>query len=48
MSFRGLKDCVKSVPRCHFKVANVILQMAVKEFTSKNGNTGHFNLQSHF
>ena len=24
--------CIKSVPRYHFKLANVILQMAVKEF----------------
>ena len=24
--------CVKSVPRCHFKLAHVVLQMAVKEF----------------
>ena len=39
--------CVKSVPRYHFKLAYVILQMAVKEFlipTSKNGYIGHFNL----
>ena len=25
-------QCVKSVPRCHFKLAYIILQMAVKEF----------------
>ena len=39
--------CVKSVPRYHFKLAYVILRMAVKEFfkpTSKNGDIGHFNL----
>ena len=39
--------CVKSVPHYHFKLAYVILQMAVKEFskpTSKYGDIGHFNL----
>ena len=37
---------VKSVPSYHFKLAYVVLQMAVKEFskpTSKNGEIGHFN-----
>ena len=35
---------VKSVPRYHFKLAYVILQMAVKELkpTSKNRETGRF------
>ena len=28
--------CVKSVPRYHFKLANVLLQMAVKEFFEKH------------
>ena len=35
----------------HFKLAYVILQMADREFfetTSKNGDIGRFNLQSHF
>ena len=40
--------CVKSVPRYHFKLACVVLQMAVKEFfenhcTLKNGEIGCFN-----
>ena len=38
--------CVKSVPHYHFKLAYVILQMAVKEFsktTSKNVEIGRFN-----
>ena len=46
--------CVKSVPRHYFKLAYVILQMAVKEVfesTSRNGEIGCFSrlyLQSHF
>ena len=28
--------CVKSVPRYHFKLAYVVLQMAVKEFFEKH------------
>ena len=48
-----LKDLLryKSVPRYHFKLAYVILQMVVKKFlkpTSKNGDVDHFNLWSHF
>ena len=38
--------CVKSVPCYYFKLAYVVLHMAVKEFfkpTSKNGETGRFN-----
>ena len=38
--------CVKYVPLYHFKLAYVIIHMAVKEFlkpTSKNGETGRFN-----
>ena len=37
--------CAKSVPRYHFKLAYVVLQMAAKNFsksTSKNGEIGHF------
>ena len=37
---------VKSVPHYHFKLAYVVLQMAVKEFfetCSKNGEIGRFN-----
>ena len=43
--------CVKSVPLYYFKLAYVVLHMAVKEFfetTSKNGEVGRFNLESHF
>ena len=42
---------VKSVPLYHFKLACVILHMAVKLFskpTSKNREVGRFNLESHF
>ena len=38
--------CVRSVPRYHFKLAHVILQMAVKDFskpTSKNREIGRLN-----
>ena len=38
---------VRSVPHYHFKLAYVILQMAVKKFsklTFKKGDMGHFNL----
>ena len=42
----------RSVPRYHFKLAYVILQMAAKKFfvkpSSKTGEIGHFNLQNHF
>ena len=41
------RACVKSVPLYHFKLAYVVLHMAVKEFskpTSKNGEIGPFNL----
>ena len=31
-----LKVCVKSVPRYHFDLAYVVLQMAVKEFFEKH------------
>ena len=43
--------CVKSVPLYYFKFAYVVLQMAVKEFlepTSKNGEMGCLNIESHF
>ena len=43
--------CVKSVPIYHFKFAYVVLHMAVNEFfetSSKNGEIGCFNLESHF
>ena len=43
--------CVKSVPLYHFVLACVVLHMAVKEFskpTSKNGEIGRLNLESHF
>ena len=43
--------CVKSVPRCHFKLAYVVLQMAIKKvFEShfKNDGIGRFNHESHF
>ena len=40
--------CVKSVPLYDFKLAYVVLHMAVKDPTSKNGEIGRFNLQSHF
>ena len=43
--------CIRSVPLYHSKLAYVVLHMAVKEFskpTSKNGEIGHFNLESHF
>ena len=39
--------CVRSVPSYHFKLAYVILQIAVKNFskpTSKNGDMNHLNL----
>ena len=42
---------VKSVPLYHFKLAYVVLHMAVKEFfkpTHKKGKIGPFNLESHF
>ena len=42
---------VKSVPLHHFKLAYVVLHMAVKEFfepTSKNREISLFNLESHF
>ena len=42
---------LKSVLLYHFKLAYVVLHMAVKEFfetQSKNGDIGHFNLESHF
>ena len=38
--------CVRSVPRYHFKLAYVVLQMAVKDFskpTSENGEICRFN-----
>ena len=38
--------CVKSVPLYHFKLAHVVLHMAVKEFSkpiSGNGEIGNFN-----
>ena len=46
-----LQSCVKSVPLYNLKLAYVDLHTAVEEFsktTSKNGETGHFNLESHF
>ena len=41
-----LTVCVKFVPLYHFKLAYVVLHMAVKEFfkpISKNGETDRFN-----
>ena len=38
--------CVTSIPRYHFKLAYVVLNIAVKSFskpTSKNGEMGRFN-----
>ena len=38
--------CVTSVPRYHFKLAYVVLNIAVKnvlKLTSKNGEMGRFN-----
>ena len=43
--------CVKSVSLYHFKLAYIVLHMAVKEFSkilSKNREIGRFNLQNHF
>ena len=42
---------VKSVPLYYFKLAYVDLQTAIKKFskpTSRNGEIGRFNLESHF
>ena len=38
--------CAKSVPRYHFMLAHVVLEMAVKEFFEihfQNGDIGRFN-----
>ena len=43
--------CVKSVPLYHFKLAYVVLHLAVKELskpTFNNGEIGRFNLESNF
>ena len=43
--------CIKSVPLYHSKIACVVLHTAVKNFsepTSRNGEIGCFNLESHF
>ena len=43
--------CVKSVPLYHFKLAYVVLHVAVKKLskpTFNNGEIGRFNLESNF